>query len=699
MGQLLRVQHIFCFFLLFLNYSVDSQQEETELPLAPYNVKLMCRQGRRFSKEAQNPRQCPSSSTSCGFFEFSIPDGKHGTPKLGVYDCVDNGILRDIQDDDYEVDEENTPGPVKINTFQFAEMCGAVPKCNVFPIDNLRKAYVKYLVQEYDIKLEGLEVPEIRFCCAMFHSTVQKLVTSPTYQLPQIDAPPVNCQGITCGPGAVGCLLHAIHDGNDYEEEYEGEEKRRRVKRQRGLELNDYIEDDSDYVSAVDVTFDDLDIELITREPPIIETTTSPTLPSLKLPMNLEDITTTKPMTTTTPIPTKTIPKIVSSKKFDSYEDEVEPQQSTHCVYRHLNNEFYRYCLLVHQSRDGDRCYHHKSQTICCCFVGPDKETCDPTEMDLIVPPPALQPATTRMIITVPQTSTTTTTTTQEPETTTSTTEIPKTTYPTLPPQIYRPRPIDQTKKKKPRRKCRVTYVRTKSGQRTRPVLVCDSVSNLSSYIYSPLILLLLYSSSISSSTHYLSVPKMTTTATGRFSIDDLLREHSRDFRKLIKLDDNATSSSDENSEKSSSDPSSITISNDISNQLINANLDQQVPLWLAAAAFPLEQSILFAQRNVFPGIWTAADQIRLANATKSYRSSRRKARTVFSDQQLQGLERRFESQRYLSTPERIELANALSLSETQVKTWFQNRRMKHKKVVRKDENNSSCADNDIDSD
>lgn len=50
---------------------------------------------------------------------------------------------------------------------------------------------------------------------------------------------------------------------------------------------------------------------------------------------------------------------------------------------------------------------------------------------------------------------------------------------------------------------------------------------------------------------------------------------------------------------------------------------------------------------------------------SKSYR--RRKARTVFSDAQLQGLESRFETQRYLSTPERIELATALHLSETQV--------------------------------
>ncbi len=55
------------------------------------------------------------------------------------------------------------------------------------------------------------------------------------------------------------------------------------------------------------------------------------------------------------------------------------------------------------------------------------------------------------------------------------------------------------------------------------------------------------------------------------------------------------------------------------------------------------------------------------AGSSKSYR--RRKARTVFSDHQLQGLEKRFDGQRYLSTPERLELAAALSLSETQVCT------------------------------
>ncbi|PRD29016.1 UNVERIFIED_CONTAM: Homeobox protein BarH-like 1b [Trichonephila clavipes] len=62
-----------------------------------------------------------------------------------------------------------------------------------------------------------------------------------------------------------------------------------------------------------------------------------------------------------------------------------------------------------------------------------------------------------------------------------------------------------------------------------------------------------------------------------------------------------------------------------------------------------------------------------------------RRNRTVFTELQLMGLERRFDCQKYLSTPDRAELARALGLTQLQVKTWYQNRRMKWKKQFSKD--------------
>ncbi|XP_078325322.1 barH-like 1 homeobox protein [Crassostrea virginica] len=57
-----------------------------------------------------------------------------------------------------------------------------------------------------------------------------------------------------------------------------------------------------------------------------------------------------------------------------------------------------------------------------------------------------------------------------------------------------------------------------------------------------------------------------------------------------------------------------------------------------------------------------------------------RKARTAFTDQQLNNLEKHFARQKYLSVQDRMELATKLGLSDTQVKTWYQNRRTKWKR-------------------
>ena len=58
-----------------------------------------------------------------------------------------------------------------------------------------------------------------------------------------------------------------------------------------------------------------------------------------------------------------------------------------------------------------------------------------------------------------------------------------------------------------------------------------------------------------------------------------------------------------------------------------------------------------------------------------NFQKKQRKARTAFSDHQLQTLENSFERQKYLSVQDRMELAAKLNLTDTQVKTWYQNRR------------------------
>ncbi|KAJ0069527.1 hypothetical protein NL108_008472 [Boleophthalmus pectinirostris] len=51
--------------------------------------------------------------------------------------------------------------------------------------------------------------------------------------------------------------------------------------------------------------------------------------------------------------------------------------------------------------------------------------------------------------------------------------------------------------------------------------------------------------------------------------------------------------------------------------------------------------------------------------------------RAVFSDLQRKSLERTFQKQKYISKPDRKKLASKLGLKDSQVKIWFQNRRMK----------------------
>ncbi|NXS52949.1 VEX1 protein, partial [Brachypteracias leptosomus] len=104
---------------------------------------------------------------------------------------------------------------------------------------------------------------------------------------------------------------------------------------------------------------------------------------------------------------------------------------------------------------------------------------------------------------------------------------------------------------------------------------------------------------------------------------------------------------------------------------------------WLAQSSRSGAQPTAAAQRPCSAARDTGGQEIPADLAEVGGGSVPGRPRTKFSAAQLQELERSFREQRYIGASEKQRLAAVLNLSQSQIKTWFQNRRMKFKRQTR----------------
>uniref|UniRef100_A0A915PGL5 Uncharacterized protein n=1 Tax=Setaria digitata TaxID=48799 RepID=A0A915PGL5_9BILA len=276
--------------------------------------KLYCRNGQSYIPETRVPTLCPTSSTSCGYFEFdklSLPGGEE--EQLGIYECIDSSILMPDNDDSEEQKQ-----------LLFSKYCDDQARCREITLSAFNPKFVQYLIRKDKDKLQNLLNRRIKFCCAINDHLLQRIIHFGDYVLPTLAPPePIICNNIRCRGVPIGCLTYLRHNETVKEPD----------------------DEDMVFVQPVHVNYEDYTV-----------------LP----------------------------PQPVNNKYL------IRSNIEHHCVYRHFNDEMYRYCLLIQDQPSNDQCFYGDDYQICCCFLHRGAQTCDPlsartittatTEIPTIIP-------------------------------------------------------------------------------------------------------------------------------------------------------------------------------------------------------------------------------------------------------------------------------------------------------------------------
>ncbi|VDN94693.1 unnamed protein product [Brugia pahangi] len=288
---------------------------------------LYCRNGQSHIPETRVPSLCPSSSTSCGYFEFGkifLPGDKEEL--LAFYECIDSSILITDNDDNDELKQ-----------LLFSKYCDDQARCREIMLSSFNPKFIQYLIEQSDDrylnkknddKLQRLLTKRIKFCCAINDYLLQKIIHSNENVLPTLaPAEPVICNNVYCQGAPIGCLSYTQYNQTKQSEEVESEDENEN-------ENENENERDVIFVQPVHINYEDY---------------------------------------------TMISSQSINNKYMMKYTTEY------HCVYRHFNDELYRYCLLINDQPSSDNhCFYGDGYHICCCFLQRGARTCDPLSAKII---------------------------------------------------------------------------------------------------------------------------------------------------------------------------------------------------------------------------------------------------------------------------------------------------------------------------